>query len=133
MMSCYLIKYPVENLLYRLLGKTMEKIITDSCKMRKLIRHSVSEKPAISHIHVYLFYGPAQRRNAVQVLYDDHFEKNYRITARTSVVGTVELFNHFIDMIEVHCLVDLAKQMLLGYELIYAEKLHLTSVFCSLF
>lgn len=99
------IENPVENVLDRLFRKAMLEIVADRCKMRDFLRHCVAEKPPVCNVHVDLVNGSAQRRNAVQMLDDDHFEQHHWVTARSSIVRAIQFLHQIINMAEIHLFV----------------------------
>ena len=96
-MLFYLTQNPLKHLVNRFFRKTVPEILTDGREMRKLTVHQITEKPAVRHIHLDLFTGAAQRRDAVKMLNENDLEQYDRIDARSDVVMTIQISGNLID------------------------------------
>ena len=106
---CYLIQYPSEYLIYRFACKSMLEVVAQCREMRCLILQTISEKPTVCHIHLYLCRCSPQRGQSVQMLDQYHLYQHNRIYARSAIVFTIQILYHFIDLVKIHCCVYFSK------------------------
>jgi len=61
-----------------------------------------------------------------------HLEQHHRINRRTTIVGTVEIFDFVSNEIKVNNSIDFAQQVIFGHEFFNADKFH-TRLFVVMF
>lgn len=81
--------------------------------MRCFLLKCIAKKATVSYIQIDFFCRPPQRRQPVQMLDQHHLKQYQRVYAGTSTIPAVQRFHHFIQKIEIYCLVYFPQQTLL--------------------
>ena len=56
---------------------------------------------------------------------EKHFEQIHRIYRRTSIIGTIKMFDFIVDECKIDCFIDFAQKVILRYKLFDADEFQL--------
>lgn len=62
-----------------------------------------------------------------------HFEQYHRVYARPAIVLTVQWLHHFVQAVEIHCLIYFPKQMIFRYQAVYPYDFYYVTIHFSAF
>jgi len=119
---------PTEDMVYRLLGKSVTEIIAHCGKMGRFLLQGIPQKPAVINTAAYLFRRPPEGWQPIQVLDQYHLEQHHWVYARSAIVLAVQWLHHLVQPAKIHCLVYFPQQMLLWHQAIYSYYLYYMTV-----
>ena len=93
---------PLEQSFDHFSSKAAAKRIADRRKMRKRLRHGISQKPAIRHIHFRVFHRLPKQAYPEQMPNQHQLEQHHRIKAGATIVLAVQILHQIIDVREIH-------------------------------
>ena len=125
------LKYMREYLLEKIRPFEPSRVVLSKCcKMRHVVRQVQPKKPSVCHIDFNISDRLSHTAYPIQILYYRDLDQCDRIDARPSRFVTVPVFNNIVNKTPIDRFLDLAKQMILRYKIIYADNLHLLPFLC---
>ena len=101
--------------------------------MRCFLLECIAQKPTVADICADLIRCPPQGRQAVQMLYQYHFEQHNRVHTGPPVILAVQWFHHFIEPVKIYCFIYFSQQMVFRHQTFCIYNLYDTTIHFSAF
>lgn len=84
----------------------MAKRVADRRKVRQALRHRISQKPVIRHVHFHIPHGLPQRSGSEQMLDQRQLEQHHQITVWLAAVLALQILHQIIYLCKAYHRVD---------------------------